>query len=284
VNSANAIALKAEKSCMPDNMSRSFLHDMPMKLKHVVSERLANIHLSGRNNMFGPDAIEQLNRTGLFQVDGFVKRETCQELIRQFAALETERPDLIAHESNGSDSRIYGADRVAPIFGLTEETSALDRLAEQFYRTRAIPHFQMVGHIQYRPGNLGSGSGWHRDSPFSQQFKYIVYLSDVTEQNGPFQYMPGSHRRETIERLSKYLGRPLSQYRFQEDDISALEKGGVLAPRVTVTGPAGTLLVANVKGLHRGKPLERGERWAVTRYYYRKRIPPEMEKLLPPSL
>ncbi len=49
----------------------------------------------------------------------------------------------------------------------------------------------------------------------------------------------------------------------------------------TLTGGAGTLLAANVKGLHRGKPLLSGERWALTRYYYRKNIPGDMKALLP---
>src|SRR5947208_506487 len=44
------------------------------------------------------------------------------------------------------------------------------------------------------PENNGSGDGWHRDG-HSFQFKSILYLSDVNDTNGPFEFLPGSHKR-----------------------------------------------------------------------------------------
>lgn len=252
-----------------------------MRLKHIVSDRLANIRISGGRSLFGAEVIDRLNREGLFRVDGFLERDTCLGLVQRFAALESQRPELIAHESNGADARIYGIDRVESSFRLEEETAPLDALASCFYRTRKVPHFEMVGHISSRPDNLGSGSGWHRDSPFQHQFKFIIYLGDVTEENGPFQFIERSHYRDTIQNMGRHLGRPVSQHRFADDEIASLQAAGILKPTTTVTGGAGTLLVANVKGLHRGKPLLSGERWALTRYYYRKRIPDSMRALLP---
>ena len=250
-------------------------------LKHVASEALANLSIRGRCGFFDDHSIDELNASGLFKVDDFLSKDMCQEVIGSFESIERSRPAIFSRESNGSDTRLYGADRASDIFRLARETSDLDRLAEAFYKGRDVVHFQMAGHIRYTPDNLGSGSGWHRDSPFSQQFKFIIYLNDVSEENGPFQYVPGSHRRGAIADYSRHLDCPLSQYRFADEDISKLERAGILRQHLTLTGPAGTLLVANVKGLHRGMPLKSGERWAVTRYYYKKRIPAVMEALLP---
>lgn len=261
---------------MLSDMAQSFHDSLAMRLKHALSERLANIRLSGSTSVFGPDAIQQLNSVGLFAVADFLPTEKCRDLIRAFQRLEADRPHIVVPESNGSDSRIYGADRAADLFQLERETRVLDELAHAFYRSEDIQHFQMAGHIRHTPDNLGSGSGWHRDSPFTHQFKFIIYLNDVTETNGPFQYVPGTHRKEVISRTSAQLDCTMSQCRFSDGDIAGLIDAGVVPQPISVLGRAGTLLVANVKGLHRGKPLQQGERWAVTRYYYKRRIPTEM--------
>lgn len=260
------------------------MRNFAMLLKHVASEALANLRIRGRRGSFNERAIGELNTSGLFRVDNFLSREVCQTIIDGFESIERDRPSIFSWESNGADTRLYGADRLYDIFELGQKTADLDQLAEAFYRGRDLLKFQMAGHIRYTANNLGSGSGWHRDSPFSQQFKGLIYLNDVSEENGPFQYIPGSHRRGTIVDYSRGLDCPLSQYRFSDIDIARLEHAGTLRKRLTLTGAAGTLLVANVKGLHRGKPLERGERWAITRYYYKKRIPEAIEaRLAKPS-
>jgi hypothetical protein len=257
------------------------MRNLAYLLKHAASEALANLRIHGHFGFLDEHSIDELNTNGLFRVDNFLNVDMCREMISGFDAIKRARPGILSLESNGADERLYGADRAANVFQLGSQAANLDRLAEAFYRSRDIMHFQMAGHIRWTPDNLGSGAGWHRDSPFSQQFKFIIYLNDVSEENGPFQYVPGSHRRTAISKYSRALKCPLSQYRFADTDIINLVRAGILREPLTQTGPAGTLLVANVKGLHRGMPLTRGERWAVTRYYFKKRIPQAMQALLP---
>lgn len=149
----------------------------------------------------------------------------------------------------------------------------MDIWAKNFYRTEDLKYFQMLGHIVYKEGNLGSGSGWHRDSPFSHQFKFILYLNDVNEGNGPFQYILGTHKEDEIYRYTKVLEADLGKYRFSESDVDVIMRKMTNLKIANIIGNAGTLLIADVKGLHRGKPLEYGERWATTRYYFDKNIP-----------
>ena len=44
-------------------------------------------------------------------------------------------------------------------------------------------------------------------------------------------------------------------------------------PRMSVIGRRGSLVLIDSRGLHRGRPLRSGERMAVTRYYFPRRIP-----------
>ena len=44
----------------------------------------------------------------------------------------------------------------------------------------------MINRTWYHPDGLGSGAGWHRDSGLQLQHKTFSYLSNVSEDNGPF--------------------------------------------------------------------------------------------------
>ncbi len=79
---------------------------------------------------------------------------------------------------------------------------------------------------------------WHRDPEGPCVVKATLYLRDVDEQAGPFQYVPGSHQAH--KELCK-----AGQYAQDQESVNEL-------PHVTVTGPAGTLILADTSGIHRG--------------------------------
>jgi hypothetical protein len=117
------------------------------------------------------------------------------------------------------------------------------------------------------PGNNGSGDGWHRDA-HGFQFKSILYLSDVGEENGPFEYLPGSHRpwRAALDTAIGGLA-PAPGSRCDPAEIARLVRRFGVSPR-GFPAPAGTLLLVNSAGIHRGRPLGGGRRYALTNYFY----------------
>jgi len=118
--------------------------------------------------------------------------------------------------------------------------------------------------MDFKEGNAGSGGGWHLDSPHSLQFKAIMYLSDCSAENGPFQLIPGSHDRGLLLSLLAKGKRKPGQYRFTDAEVAAME--GVVNQPHTFTGPQGTLILADVTALHRGSPIRAGSRHALTLY------------------
>lgn len=212
---------------------------------------------------------EALKRDGCFVMPDFLDRSVAEDLFTAGENLLDTNRDLVEIESSGADERIYGADKIDHNFML-KAVSFLTDLYKKLDMTSSPDWFQLLGRITYKEGNLGSGSGWHRDSPFRHQFKFILYLIDVDESNGPFEYILGSHKISNIYKIARLLGISLSKYRFSDEEINqVLTKN----KKLTVTGKKGTLLIADTRGIHRGKPLLQGMRMAITRYYFPKAIP-----------
>lgn len=115
----------------------------------------------------------------------------------------------------------------------------------------------------------------HADT-FHATVKAWLFLTDVAEDEGPFAYVPGSHR-DTPERLAWEQAKSLSvvdggdrlssrgSFRIRADELPAL---GLPAPQLFGV-PANTLVVADTHGFHaRGpsvRPSVRVEIWAYGR-------------------
>lgn len=123
----------------------------------------------------------------------------------------------------------------------------------QIYSGRKVRAWLLMANkISEAKNNRGSGGGWHKDSAFSHQVKNIWYLSEVKENNGPFQYIKKTNR------IKKYLDYELNTTRFEKIE------GKV----ETVMGGEGDLLVCDTLCVHRGKPVENGDRYAITLYTF----------------
>jgi len=155
-------------------------------------------------------------------------------------------------DKRGADHRVLAFEKDMP--ELVDYLRIEERIEEiEAYLGSAIKSwFLMANRIDSVPGNLGSGGGVHRDSPYAHQIKMIWYLSDVDEENGPFQYVAESHR-SVIKTRHLY---PLGVTRFDRFHESS----------ITLTGKAGTLLICDTKCLHRGAPIKKGSRYALTLY------------------
>jgi hypothetical protein len=218
---------------------------------------------------------------GICVIENFIDQSLCEFLVDRAKHIIENRNQFISYESNDTDKRIYGIDRLDESFRLDDEMQLAHTISTKFYRARNPIWFQMLGNITYAPNNQGSGSGWHRDSRYSHQFKAIIYLSDVTDESGPFEYVKGSHLKESLKDAAHFLGVPNSAYRFEDAQVDHLEASGILSNRTTVKGGKGTVVLADTRGLHRGKPLLEDERWAMTRYYFERHIPKHFSSRYP---
>lgn len=92
-----------------------------------------------------------------------------------------------------------------------------------------------------------SSQRWHRDYDDKHLLKVFLYLVDVDETMGPFQYVPGSQPGGPY--ADAWPWEPLGQNYPTEDELEALVPSSSVR---AFTAPKGTLIFCNTAGFHRG--------------------------------
>jgi phytanoyl-CoA dioxygenase PhyH len=227
------------------------------------------------------DWYRALRQRGILVVPGFYSRAQCARAIAEFQRLEQAYPE---HVHRRSDRRLFAANRASRVMAEFADQREIVALAREFYARPAVSCITLAAHLPFSENNGGSGEGWHRDS-HRPQFKSILYLTDVSEETGPFQLVPGSHR--TVDMLIDTAFERLEprRTRLTDEQVASIVRRRYARGIDTLTGEAGTLILVNTSAIHRGKPIERGERYALTNYYYGEvPLPEKMERHFAPLL
>lgn len=221
-----------------------------------------------------------LNDIGYVVVDDFFSQLECNKAICEIERLFNGFPEKVVHDSLASDNRLFGVEKVSDLDEIRKinNSELIDEVTSIFYNDM-YSGFTMAAKMVFQPNNLGSGGGWHRDSAQKKQIKSILYLCDVEQQGGPFQYLEKSHLPHNVFADTFIFGCLPNQRRFSDDEIEKIKetKKYKLA---TLTAKAGTLILADTRGLHRGMPIQKGSRYALTNYFWGgSNIPEHIKKL-----
>ena len=216
-----------------------------------------------------------LKKDGYVAIPNFASEEDCEKLKQDFQEnLDNEK---VWRDANGSDQRIYGIEFLSEGFRKLFKQDFLDSIYAKYIDRSNFYHFLMANNVIYKEDNLGSGGGWHRDVMNRRQLKFILYLNNVSEENGCFQYLPGSHSISDKWKINRSLKKESSVVRYSEEDIAKLPY-----EVKDLAGAKGTLLIVDTSGVHRGKPITDagGERFAVTQYMSDVPFPSHVTRLL----
>jgi Phytanoyl-CoA dioxygenase (PhyH) len=91
-----------------------------------------------------------------------------------------------------------------------------------------------------------SSQRWHRDFNDRHLLKAFLYLVDVDEETGPFEYVPRSAPGGELDHLWPW--RPLGDNYPPDDELAEKIEG----KSVSFVAPKGTLIFCNTSGFHRG--------------------------------
>jgi hypothetical protein len=166
-------------------------------------------------------------------------------------------------DKEGSDRRISHAEHLHPVIHQFAHNDLFRQIGSAYLDKDIVLKFCMVNQTTFQPTNLGSGGGWHRDNNYKRGFKALLYLSDSDENNGCFQYL---ERSASI--FHHLLKTPVpDKYQFTHEEVLSMLNSD--EHKITsAIGKAGTLVMFDTNGVHRGKPLEPGgSRYAMTNYY-----------------
>lgn len=200
-------------------------------------------------------------KDGFHVIENFLTKDQCKELIDEF------NKNLSFTKKYDNDKRIFGMHHISDISRkLIIDSPLVKSVCSVYLGKNFINQTLMFGNIKHSAdSNEGSGGGLHRDS-FATQLKVLIYLTDVYDKNGPFQYLKKSN---SVWYLFKSILRFGKKTRFDSENLDTnkiFEKNKL----ESFHGKAGTLLFVDTRGLHKGKRLYEGERYAATTYYVSK--------------
>jgi len=245
--------------------------------KEVLESLLRNIRILFYGNTKN-NYLHVIKEDGFTFETDFYSKEKCKILRDKIDALIEQKCSNVWVDESDSDHRLYFVNDIDDDFTQFYQHPNIRKILADYTGTTKPNGMLLAARIDAKEGNLGSGGGWHRDSPITHQFKAVCYLSDVTEKNGPFQYIKASHKKSDV--LKAYLSGVFKpgQYRFTEDEIdNYLDKTGKVV--TDFTAEEGTIAFADTKGIHRGKPIVEGSRYVLFCYFWHGDIPSHFNKL-----
>ena len=232
-------------------------------MKYIVS----SFYYGLRDLIYSPN--KSLVRKGYLIVENLLTDELCDKLLDDIT-VKINNGEISWRDHESSDFRIMGYTHPN-----NEILNKIDILVGSYFNQyvgsrKSLKFFRMANVVLPKKGNKGSGGGWHRDSLNRRQLKLMIYLTDVSATNGPFEYIKGSHRLDHKLRFNGFS----PKIRFKKSDEIVQAKSEVL------TASKGTGIFFDSSGVHRGNPIDAGKRVAITYYTFSKEIPSHLERML----
>ncbi len=166
-------------------------------------------------------------------------------------------------DKNLSDQRIIYAENILVNIKDFSTNQTLRDIGEAYLGIKLGLKFCMANRTRYSVNNTGSGGGWHRDDNYKRGYKALLYLADTDTSNGCFQYL-----KKSSSIYHHLLKTPVpDKYQFTHEEVLKMI-GGNENEITNATAKAGTVVIFDTNGIHRGRPIEHGgERFALTNYY-----------------
>jgi hypothetical protein len=217
-------------------------------------------------NPIHKQALHSLMRHGFYVLPNFISSEDCLNFRTSIDLAIQNHPELV-HRGSTYDLRLYGIENISNSFISFNTNTLLSEIASSYLKCSARAAFTLGARMSHQINNSGSGGGWHRDSKF-RQIKAIVYLSDVNQQNGPFQLIKDSQKKFQHLRDNYLAGLSYNEVRWSGALIERVLKNTEPSRLKSFNGKAGTLILVDTSTIHRGAPILEGSRYAMTNYYY----------------
>ena len=205
-------------------------------------------------------AVDALRRDGFFVFARRLSPDRCAELLKLAQKLPA---DLVPAAGDGARVRFNSGPPRAPRYQFCESDllgsgavrrlladASMLHLAQMYLEAAPINDlFTMWWSAPWKGASSEAAQLFHFDMDRIRFLKVFIYLTDVGTENGPHVYVRGSHRRKP----------PAF---FRDRRFSDAEVNGAFPPAdiCELTGPAGTIFAADTSGLHKGKPVRRGQR------------------------
>ena len=217
--------------------------------------------------------VSALRRDGMVIIPNFLDAETIAAMRR---AIPDEAAFMVSEE--GDRARVYEDAGSIGAFTRFFDHPILKETARALISADAI-QLRKEAYLKVVHGDFLTFEQFPHIDTWKMRMKAFLYLEDVSEDNGPTVYYKGSHRglwRLPMEaRIAGWYRTDPRGFAVPEDfylgcfwphEVQRLVEA--YGYRETIcTGPAGTLLMFNGRGLHRATSLRSGRRSTLASYW-----------------
>jgi len=228
------------------------------------------------------EILERMDKDGIAfgRVEDFFGEGFFKELQEEYKRLEETNKEKIDSVKNlkATNSKPYLIHLINKLH-ISDKTKTINKIVLNkmipsiaAYYLGMIPRFQGIRlilnlDIPQDDGLIGSQQ-WHRDNGSARFFKAFIYLKDVDEIDGPFEYIKNTHYKgdywdvlthsEKLERQGFYI---------PDKDMSKYDK--VLNEnKIRCVGKAGDMVFADTSGIHRGGHCSNGGSRQIVMLHY----------------
>ncbi len=217
--------------------------------------------------------VNVLRRDGIVVIPSLLDNATISKMLDAIPP-----KDEFQESPDGERSYSYWeADRIRELAPFFE--SRLIRDVARNYISRSVLLFRCTIGLKVQPGNLPSFEAFYHIDSWKHRLKAFLYLEDVGADDGPLTYLQGSHSGLWRLPMESRLGRLLKSNSagfttqpcsylgcFWPYEVDQLKRSYGYT-ETTCTGPAGTLVIFDGRGLHCGKELRSARRLILTSYW-----------------
>jgi hypothetical protein len=221
------------------------------------------------------ECTQQINNNSAYVIENYWSREKAFRIRDKLAEYhDVNEPFILGDSKKDELVRIYHVERLIPELKEFRFDPFVLNIAKAY---NGFPSYSGALVYQHDTVYGREKSHYHVDT-FVRQFKSMMYLDDVDVGNGPFSYIPGSHRKRQLFIKKQLKGNKNNKDNvFDESEISSM-----LIKERSVCVPAGSLLMMDVGCIHRGAPQTERSRSVLMNYivpsskdlYLHKNLPP----------
>lgn len=211
------------------------------------------------------EIVDSLNKVGICVIEDYFPSDWCDNAVSHMEdALVTYKDKVQSQitESTSGDFRVFKMENQYDTAKQFADDKFLLDVGTEYFGNPIVSHFVLGGKVQHNPNQTtNSGGGWHRDNR-GKQIKTIVYLTDVSEESGPFSFLPLSNQfhlqtRDGIGKATRYDDSIVDEF-CKENNIEPFK----------VIGKKGTIIFVDTSFIHRGLNIQSGSRYTYTNYYF----------------
>lgn len=251
-----------------EDIVRFTFYKAKQQLSKELIYRIINLNFFNKlEDKIKNTALQEIKNNGFYVWKDFFNTDECSF----FISLINDFIDKKYHEVTvykGFDNRMYGFEVLnSRIDSFLKNKVFLDIFSIYASTGNLKKSHTLAQKTYFKEGNLGSGLGWHVDHTVLKYPKAMVYLCDVDKNNGAFQYINGTHNffKKINIRLKNSFD--FSQNFFSEEEVNKIIENNNLSCS-TIEANAGSVILFDGSGIHRGSPLKEKLRYSMTNYYY----------------